>query len=85
MKKVGQNVRPSIARFRDEDGGGFLAGIEIGHQLHCLVGRSICIPWTSIDGDVPQDLLRKQSYIEHYGPMDDNYVLRPEFYRVHLG
>ncbi|EPT00324.1 hypothetical protein FOMPIDRAFT_1030579 [Fomitopsis schrenkii] len=66
LKKIGQDARPSIARFRDEDGGGFHAGIEIGHQLHCL------------------DLLRRQSYIEHYGPMDDNYVLRPEFYRVHL-
>ncbi|KAH9917538.1 uncharacterized protein B0H18DRAFT_1034076 [Fomitopsis serialis] len=64
--KVDQDARPSIARFRDEDGGGFLAGIEIGHQLHCL------------------DLLRRHTYIDHYGPMDDNYVLRPAFYRVHL-
>lgn len=66
LGEVGQDARPSVARFRDEDGGGFLAGIEIGHQLHCL------------------DLLRRHTYIDHYGPMDDNYVLRPAFYRVHL-
>ncbi|KZT69700.1 hypothetical protein DAEQUDRAFT_785292 [Daedalea quercina L-15889] len=66
LEKMGQSTRPSMARFRHEDGGGILAGMEIGHQLHCL------------------DLLRRQSYIEHYGPMDANYMQRPAFYRVHL-
>lgn len=30
-------------------------------------------------------MLRRNSYIDYYGPMDQNYVVRPEFYRIHLG
>ena len=30
-------------------------------------------------------MLRRNSYVEYYGPMDQNYRDRPEFYRIHLG
>jgi len=38
--KAGRINRPSLVRFRDEDGGGYKASIEFTHQLHCLVCHS---------------------------------------------
>ncbi|KAF9803517.1 hypothetical protein IEO21_09655 [Rhodonia placenta] len=36
LEKIGQPERPSSVRFSDEDGGGFMATIEVSHQVHCL-------------------------------------------------
>ncbi|KAH9834222.1 uncharacterized protein C8Q71DRAFT_166840 [Rhodofomes roseus] len=30
------------------------------------------------------DMLRQNSYVDHYGSSDENYVKRPEFYRIHI-
>lgn len=35
--RAGSLIRPSTVRFRDEDGGGYMAHIEVVHQLRCLV------------------------------------------------
>lgn len=32
-----------------------------------------------------QNMLRKRTYWEHYGPLNDEYQRDPDFYRVHLG
>lgn len=32
-----------------------------------------------------QNMLRKRTYWDHYGPLDDTYQRDPDFYRVHLG
>ncbi|KAF8907012.1 hypothetical protein CPB84DRAFT_1769237 [Gymnopilus junonius] len=34
--KVGKKDSPSKVKFRDEDGGGYMASMEVTHQLHCL-------------------------------------------------
>ncbi|KAJ3509500.1 hypothetical protein NLJ89_g5194 [Agrocybe chaxingu] len=36
LVKMGVKITPSKVRFPDEDGGGYMATIEITHQLHCL-------------------------------------------------
>ncbi|OSX59827.1 hypothetical protein POSPLADRAFT_1149671 [Postia placenta MAD-698-R-SB12] len=36
LRKIGKEARPSLVKFLDEDGGGYLATLEVTHQLHCL-------------------------------------------------
>ncbi|KAF9806897.1 hypothetical protein IEO21_08481 [Rhodonia placenta] len=36
LAKIGQPERPSSVKFPDEDGGGFMATIEVSHHIHCL-------------------------------------------------
>ena len=40
MERMGyENTKRSyMARYREQDGGGYLATVEVFHQLHCLVG-----------------------------------------------
>ena len=33
----GNTLRSYMARYREQDGGGYLATVEVFHQLHCLV------------------------------------------------
>ena len=37
VKKIGKIDSPSKVKFREEDGGGYMASLEVTHQLHCLV------------------------------------------------
>ena len=37
--KIGKFDTPSKVKFREEDGGGYMASMEVTHQLHCLVRR----------------------------------------------
>lgn len=37
LKKLHKEERPSLIRFMDVDGGGYLGTLEFTHQLHCLV------------------------------------------------
>ena len=86
LQNINQTVRPSLARFSEKDGGGLYATIEIGHQLHCLV-RNLLSVYT-VGGSLTRrskDSLRRNSHIDYYGPLDDNFKKRPEFYRVHIG
>ena len=75
-----------MVKYHEEFGGGYLATLEIAHYMHCLVRR----PTPSPDGygspsHYLQNMLRKRTYWEHYGPLDDTYQRDPDFYRVHLG
>jgi len=36
LKKIGKTDSPSIVKFHEEDGGGYMASVEVFHQLHCL-------------------------------------------------
>ena len=36
---VGKEDTPSKVKFREEDGGGYMAALEVTHQLHCLVNE----------------------------------------------
>ncbi|KAJ6597469.1 hypothetical protein DFH09DRAFT_1356731 [Mycena vulgaris] len=36
LQKIGKEETPSLVKFREEDGGGFMASYETFHQLHCL-------------------------------------------------
>lgn len=36
LKKLHKEERPSLIRFMDVDGGGYLGSLEFTHQLHCL-------------------------------------------------
>ena len=37
LLKVGKKDTPSKVKFLDEDGGGYMAALEVNHQVHCLV------------------------------------------------
>ncbi|KDR67288.1 hypothetical protein GALMADRAFT_147282 [Galerina marginata CBS 339.88] len=37
LLKLGKEDTPSKVKFTEEDGGGYLAFIEVAHELHCLV------------------------------------------------
>jgi len=36
LDKIGKADRPSLVRFKEEDGGGYMASVAAIHQLHCL-------------------------------------------------
>lgn len=36
LSKIGKKETSSLVKFREEDGGGFMGGTEVFHQLHCL-------------------------------------------------
>ncbi|KAJ6597467.1 hypothetical protein DFH09DRAFT_972116 [Mycena vulgaris] len=36
LERIGKVDRPSLVRYREEDGGGYMASVEVVHQLHCL-------------------------------------------------
>lgn len=36
LQKLGKSGQPSLVKFLDEDGGGYMATMEVSHQLHCL-------------------------------------------------
>ncbi|KAF9005457.1 hypothetical protein BDQ17DRAFT_1469115 [Cyathus striatus] len=36
LSKIGIPVTRSSVKFQDEDGGGYMAALEVNHQLHCL-------------------------------------------------
>lgn len=36
LTRIGMAHRPSIVGYREEDGGGYMATIEVSHQMHCL-------------------------------------------------
>ncbi|KDR76723.1 hypothetical protein GALMADRAFT_33089, partial [Galerina marginata CBS 339.88] len=36
LQAIGKDDTPSKVRFREEDGGGYAAALEVSHQLHCL-------------------------------------------------
>lgn len=36
VEKLGKSVQPSLVKFMDEDGGGYMTTMEVTHQLHCL-------------------------------------------------
>ncbi|OSX62425.1 hypothetical protein POSPLADRAFT_1142692, partial [Postia placenta MAD-698-R-SB12] len=36
LTRIGMAHRPSIVSYREEDGGGYVAIIEVSHQIHCL-------------------------------------------------
>ena len=38
---LGEPDTPSKVKYRPEDGGGYMAALEVTHQLHCLVSTSI--------------------------------------------
>lgn len=40
LVKINKGGRPSVVKFREEDGGGYMATLEFGHQMHCLVSYS---------------------------------------------
>lgn len=77
---------PSLVRFKEEDGGGYMASIEVTHQLHCLVrvkSHNIqIIPHLSCI----QNFLRKYTYHSHYETFDPIFTSpKPETFRNHLG
>jgi hypothetical protein len=49
LLRTGEKPSPAMARYPDEYGGGYMATVEVIHQLHCLVscktqaGRSLLI------------------------------------------
>ncbi|EPS98712.1 hypothetical protein FOMPIDRAFT_1031360 [Fomitopsis schrenkii] len=66
LAKIGKEPRPSLVKYHEEFGGGYVATLEVAHYMHCL------------------NMLRKRTYWDHYGPLDDTYQRDPDFYRVHL-
>ncbi|KAE9401368.1 hypothetical protein BT96DRAFT_773808, partial [Gymnopus androsaceus JB14] len=36
LLKIGKVDKPSLVRYLEEDGGGYMASLEVVHQLHCL-------------------------------------------------
>ncbi|KAH9947885.1 hypothetical protein B0H21DRAFT_691211 [Amylocystis lapponica] len=36
LLRMGKADRPSLVRFQESDGGGYMAGLELPHQLHCV-------------------------------------------------
>ncbi|KAH9828729.1 uncharacterized protein C8Q71DRAFT_792669 [Rhodofomes roseus] len=36
LAKIGKESTPSLAKYHEEDGGGYFATIEIAHHMHCL-------------------------------------------------
>ncbi|KAF9229000.1 hypothetical protein BS17DRAFT_217046 [Gyrodon lividus] len=36
LEKMGYSDAPSRVKFRDEDGGGYMAALEVAHQVHCV-------------------------------------------------
>ncbi|KAJ7104124.1 hypothetical protein B0H15DRAFT_766556, partial [Mycena belliarum] len=36
LLRIGKADVPSLVRYREEDGGGYMASVEVVHQLHCL-------------------------------------------------
>jgi Mycotoxin biosynthesis protein UstYa len=36
---LGKKDTPSKVKLREEDGGGYIASLEVTHQLHCLVNE----------------------------------------------
>lgn len=40
---IGKEDTPSKVKFREEDGGGYMASVEVTHQLHCLVNAEIIL------------------------------------------
>ncbi|KAH0828880.1 hypothetical protein J3R83DRAFT_2268 [Lanmaoa asiatica] len=36
LERMGYSDAPSRVKFRDEDGGGYMAALEVAHQLHCV-------------------------------------------------
>lgn len=54
--------------------------------LHALSGMRSTLPLTMTQLSIrAQNMLRKRTYWDHYGPLDDTYQRDPAFYRVHLG
>ena len=39
LAKIGRISRPSLVRYREELGGGYLVSLEISHHMHCLVSK----------------------------------------------
>ena len=63
-------------------------------MLQPLKSHIICIVWYAskcseeLRIDCPlrvQNMLRKRTYWDHYGPLDDTYQRDPDFYRLHIG
>ena len=42
MEKIGHS-KDSV-RLPPESGGGYMANLEVHHQIHCVVGPSSCLP-----------------------------------------
>jgi hypothetical protein len=40
---IGKEDTPSKVKFREEDGGGYMASMEVTHQLDCLVNAEITL------------------------------------------
>lgn len=40
LAMLGEPDTPSKVKYRPEEGGGYMAALEVTHQLHCLVGTS---------------------------------------------
>jgi len=69
LRQIGKDDRPSLVRFRDEDGGGYMMSLEVGHQLHCLVRVMSC----------------HLVLFDYYEKQDSSIQEDPGFYRLHLG
>ncbi|KAJ7240979.1 hypothetical protein C8J57DRAFT_1192966 [Mycena rebaudengoi] len=71
LSKIGKKETSSLVKFREEDGGGFMGGTEVFHQLHCLAR-------------IIHNLLRKYTYHEYYEKFDHSFQEKPDTVRAHV-
>ena len=45
---IGKEDTPSKVKFREEDGGGYMASLEVTHQLHCLVNAETTLTLSNV-------------------------------------
>ena len=77
-------------RIPDDHGGGFMASVEVNHQLHCLVSCynwHLCTFFDIILISHEQNFLRKSTFLNYpyYEDKAAEYKDTPSIVRIHLG
>lgn len=85
MQKAGEPASPSKVRYPDKVGGGFMVSLESAHVLHCLVSYTTPTRVWSLLSHTCQNLLRKVTWFEYYGPIEPSFQNAPEIVRMHIG
>ncbi|CCM06372.1 uncharacterized protein FIBRA_08630 [Fibroporia radiculosa] len=65
LDKLGKPVTPSLVRFQDADGGGYMGSVKFTHQLHCLNTLRMYSYREYYDGRVPMFDARPETVRTH--------------------
>ena len=82
--KVGKTTE--AIRIPPEFGGGFMASVEVNHQLHCVVSES-CASISAMSQALirRQNFLRKSLHRDYYQNRSVEFSDEPEMVATHLG